>query len=236
MKKIPPCGIVGDGRAANHFARYLKLSKIPFKQWSRKENNGIEPAVFFKDCKIIFLLIKDGAIENFISSNQKLKQFKLFHFSGSLCLKDIPSIHPLMTFTNELYSLEKYQEIPFVHEKGKPSLQELLPSLSNPCHPIEAEDKPLYHALCVLSGNFSTILWQKVFKDFPLKLGLPAEILLPYMQQTFLNLENNTQGALTGPIARRDTETIASNLQALTGDKYQTIYTAFVKSLLDERK
>jgi len=230
MDKSLPCAIVGDGRMATHFARYLELSGIPFKQWSRKTSSE-DPSDYFKDTRAVFLLIRDDAIASYVEEHPGLKERTLIHFSGSLYLKEIPSIHPLMTFTKGLYSLEKYRNIPFIHEKGKISLRDILPELPNPVQAMDVRQKSLYHSLCVLSGNFTTMLWQKAFSDFDEKLNLDDHLLIPYMEQTFENLKNNRAEALTGPLARRDEATVERNLEALEGDKYQNVYRSFVSTV-----
>ena len=235
MKKNTLCGIVGDGRMAGHFCNYLRLSKIPFNQWSRKKNSDIHPEEFLKDCRVVLLLIKDDAILPFTEQYPEIKQLNLVHFSGSLYIEDIPSIHPLMTFSKDLYSLEKYQSIPFIHEKGKISFKDLFPQLPNPSKALDFREKSLYHSLCVLSGNFTTMLWQKVFTDFQGKLDLNADLLLPYMQQTFENLKTNWVDALTGPLARKDSVTIEKNLKALDGDPYREVYRSFAETVLNRK-
>jgi len=231
MNKQLPCGIVGDGRMATHFAHYLKLSAVPFKQWSRKANSR-DVSDYLHKCRAVFLLIKDDAIASFVEDHPDLKKMPLIHFSGSLYLEDIPSIHPLMTFAGDLYSLEKYRSIPFIYEKGRLSPRDILPELSNPVQTIDPQLKPLYHSLCVLGGNCTTLLWQKVFKDFSEKLKLDNSLLIPYMEQTFENLKHNWPDALSGPLARKDTATIERNLQALEGDPYQNVYRSFAASVL----
>ncbi|MBB6479832.1 DUF2520 domain-containing protein [Spirochaeta isovalerica] len=230
MNKTRPCAIVGDGRMATHFARYLQLSGIPYKQWSRKANSE-DPSDYLKNSRAVFLLIRDDAIASFAEENPGLKEMPLIHFSGSLFLEGIPSIHPLMTFSKELYSLEKYRTIPFIHEKGKMSLRDVLPELPNPVQAMDFRMKSLYHSLCVLSGNFTTMLWQKAFSDFDEKLELDDRLLIPYMEQTFENLKSNWTDALTGPLARRDKETVERNLQALEGDLYQNVYRSFASTV-----
>ncbi|MBN2658555.1 MAG: DUF2520 domain-containing protein [Spirochaetales bacterium] len=230
MNKTLPCAIVGDGRMATHFARYLELSGIPCKQWARKTSTE-DPSVFFKETRAVFLLIRDDAIASFVEENPELKEMTLIHFSGSLYLEGIPSIHPLMTFSKELYSLEKYRSIPFIHEKGKISLRDVLPELPNPVQAMDFRMKSLYHSLCVLSGNFTTMLWQKAFSDFDEKLELDDRLLIPYMEQTFENLKSNWSEALTGPLARKDKATVERNLQALEGDLYQNVYRSFASTV-----
>jgi 2-dehydropantoate 2-reductase len=231
MNKKPFCAIVGNGRMATHFCRYLEMSGIRYKQWSRQKNCFEDPAVYLNGSRAVFILISDDAIAGFVENHPGLKQMNPIHFSGSLHLEKIPSIHPLMTFSKQLYSLEKYQFIPFIHEKGKVSLRKILPELPNPSSPMDFENKSLYHSLCVLSGNFTTMLWQKVFQDFQDKLGLDRELLLPYMAQTFENLKANWVDALTGPLARKDEDTIQKNIAALEGDLYQNVYRSFADTM-----
>ena len=232
MNNTTPCAIVGDGRMARHFARYLELSGIPFIQWSRNRNSQEDPAEYLKGSRAVFLLISDDAISGFVKDHPGLKKMSLIHFSGSLYVEDIPSIHPLMTFSQELYSLEKYRSIPFIHEEGKVSLHDVLPELPNTSRAMDFRKKSLYHSLCVLSGNFTTMLWQKAFRDFDEKLELDSQLLIPYMEQTFENLKTNWTSALTGPLARGDEATIKRNLQALEGDLYREVYRSFADTVL----
>lgn len=231
MKKKKRCAIVGDGRMATHFCNYLEMSKIKYKQWSRRRNSREDPVTFLKGSRAVFLLINDDAIAGFVENHPGLNEMNPIHFSGSLHVENIPSIHPLMTFSTKFYSLEKYQSIPFIHEKGNLSLREILPELPNPSRPMDFEKKSLYHSLCVLSGNFTTMLWQKVFHEFQDQLKLERELLLPYMEQTFENLKANWVDALTGPLARKDEDTIKKNIHALEGDLYQNVYRSFVDTI-----
>ncbi len=232
MNKKSFYAIVGDGRVATHFCRYLQLSNIPYKQWSRNKNHNPDPVDYLKDCHALLLLIKDDAIQSFTEQHPGLRKMNPVHFSGSLYIEDIPSIHPLMTFSNNLYTLEKYQSIPFIHEKGKISFRDIFPQLPNPSSEMDSDKKPLYHSLCVLSGNFTTMLWQKAMSDFKEKLGLDSKYLIPYMEQTFENLKSNWIDALTGPLARKDFETIKNNIRALDGDPFQEVYKSFADTVM----
>jgi predicted short-subunit dehydrogenase-like oxidoreductase (DUF2520 family) len=146
------------------------------------------------------------------------------------------SAHPLMSFAKEqTYSLETYAKIPFVLESGRKTFEEILPGLHNPHFTIEGAQKTLYHALCVMSGNFTTLLWQKAFLDFESKLGLQREILLPYLDQITANLKSDLQSALTGPIARGDNSTIRKHLETLGPDPYAGVYRAIVKAFNEKK-
>jgi predicted short-subunit dehydrogenase-like oxidoreductase (DUF2520 family) len=226
--------VIGSGKMARHFSHYLAYSGIYLRSWSRRDSSDLARAL--GDSETVILLIQDGAIEPFIIENaQALAGRTLVHFSGSLVSKKAHGMHPLMSFGSELYDLATYQKVPFVCEEDGPVLQDFFPRLPNPSYRIPAESKALYHSLCVMSGNFTTLLWQKFFSDLESRLGLPSKIALPYLQRVVENLEANPAGALTGPLKRGDAVTIEGNLAALSGDPYQRIYQAFVEAVHDQR-
>ncbi|HVK61040.1 MAG TPA: DUF2520 domain-containing protein, partial [Bdellovibrionales bacterium] len=135
-----------------------------------------------------------------------------------------------MTFSQDLYDPATYRRVPFITEKGRADFGMLLPGLKNASYGLDAEQKGLYHALCVMSGNFTVLLWEKAFKEFE-TLGLPRMTLLPYLERIALNLiSSRGQSVLTGPLARGDGATIANNIEALDGDKFQDVYRAFVSA------
>src|SRR5690606_25694883 len=108
--------------------------------------------------------------------------------------------------------------------------EELLPGLKNKAYEIDPEQKGLYHALCSLAGNFTVMLWEKAFSDFERRLGLPKEVLTPFLHRTAANLANSSgeKSVLTGPLVRGDQVTIERHLGVLNGDPYREVYAAFV--------
>ena len=229
MGQVPHYLIIGCGRLATHMVHYFKLLTLPCTQWHRKQGEAAL-IVAFNMATHILLLINDNAIADFVAEHPYLTKKTVLHCSGSLVLPNIPSAHPLMTFGLELGTLNWYQCIPFITEKGEPGLPDLLPGLSNMHYVLPKEQKTLYHALCVLSGNFTTLLWQKFEKVCNERLALPSEIVKPYLQQICQNLLSNSVTALTGPLLRDDTQTIDANLAALTGDPFYEVYQAFVNA------
>lgn len=234
MKKTP-IGIVGSGNMATHFMHYLSMENIPYINWSRSKDQ-LSPIKKLERCKKIFLLISDDSIPKFINEYRDIENRELIHFSGSLTLENILGIHPLMTFSNSLYSLEEYREIPFVGEKGKFTLKELIPDLNNKTYTISKDQKALYHTLCVVGGNFTNIIWQKTFMDFNKELNLPIEILKPYLKQTIKNILNSPFNSLTGPIKREDKKTIKRNIESLKSPIWKKIYKLFNRAYNREIK
>jgi 2-dehydropantoate 2-reductase len=234
MRQVPafdraPLGIVGDGRVARHFVHYLNLLGLPVRSWSRRRS-AAGPIDAFADCSTVVLLVRDEAIVPFVDEWPFLRQKQLVHFSGSLVTMVAEATHPLTAFGDRLYDLERYRTIPFVLDEGGTPFHELLPGLPNPSFTIASSDRPYYHALCVMAGNFSTLLWVKLLEEFQNRLGLPVSAAYPYLAQITANLIADPALALTGPLSRGDDVTIRANLEALEGDPFRNVYAAFVRA------
>lgn len=228
MRQVPYL-IIGDGRLARHFSHYFQALGLPFQQWSRRQDPTAQQLKkLAESSERALILISDNAIEAFIQQHSYLQKLVCIHCSGSLTIDSAIGAHPLMTFAPNLYIDDEYQQIPFVIEQSKYTFSDLFPGLPNPAYFIAKSQKALYHSLCVLSGNFTSILWQKVFREFKQQLGFPPSIALPYLAKICENLATDPEAALTGPLARGDQKTLAANLKALEGDPFQAVYQAFV--------
>lgn len=214
--------IVGNGKLSKHFRHYFNLKNISYLIWTRKSKESFES--ISKHVARILVLIKDDEIQKFISTNQdKVTKDKIWiHCSGMLSTPLADSSHPLMTFTDELYDLVIYENISFITEKGRKNFKELFPDLANPHYEIESDKKILYHAYCVLSGNFTTIMWQFFF-DFLEKNNIPKTAAYPYLSATTENLINLTT-PLTGPIQRNDINVISEHLKSLNNLPLKNVY------------
>ena len=221
--KTPTYGLIGRGRVAAHLGRYLELEGLPHLSWHRGMGDA---ETVLGGADVILLAISDDAIAGFPADHPALCDRPMVHFSGSLVVDGIAGLHPLMTFGPELYDLETYRSIPFIAEVGRPGFGDVFPGLGNPSRAIDPELKPLYHALCVLAGNFTTILWSKAMRDFEDRLGLPRELLQPYLQRTAANTLRQGGAALTGSLARGERGTIERDLGGLAGDPFRGVYLA----------
>lgn len=223
-------GIIGDGKMAQHTVAYFDFLQIPSVTWSRKLGSEAELTSKMKDCNTLLILLSDSAIEPWVEAHPNLWTKTLIHFSGSRRVPRVIGIHPLLSFGPTLYSKETYSKIPFIGDVNPSLFRDLFPGLPNPYYPLDPNKKALYHSLCVLGGNLSTLLWQKLFQDFESRLGIPREAALPFLEQVTYNLMHRPETALTGPLQRRDKGTMELNAAALKGDPYQTIYRAFAEA------
>jgi predicted short-subunit dehydrogenase-like oxidoreductase (DUF2520 family) len=243
--RMQPLGLIGDGRLARHLAHYFLLLDLPVKRWSRRMSGESLSTLFstLRDCPVILLAVSDRAIETLASEIRSAQGFEdrtLIHFSGALFTDKAWGFHPLMSFAGPLYSLEQYEKIPFLIDQNAPDFSKVFPKLRNPSARIACEQKALYHAWCVMGGNFTAFLWTRMFETFAAELGIDPALATPYLRQVTENLLKNPKAGRdtwTGPIVRNDQKTIDANLGALDGDSYQAIYRAFLKahSLSDER-
>ncbi len=227
MRQVPAYLLIGNGRVSRHFQHYFSLLNIPFLLWQRS-NSTADLQQKIARATHILLLISDHAIEQFIADYLPQQNKIYLHFSGSLVSKHAFGVHPLMTFSEKLYSLAQYQTIPFVIDEHAPTFEELFPQLPNQHVRLPIALKTKYHALCALSGNFTCLLWQKLFTDFAIEMNLPPAIAHPYLLQQMQNLIEQPEAALTGPLARNDWQTIEKHLNVLQNDPFRDVYQSFV--------
>jgi predicted short-subunit dehydrogenase-like oxidoreductase (DUF2520 family) len=219
--------IVGNGNLAKHFIHYLNLLNIPHHHWFRDSNKSFSELLGLSD-KIV-VLINDDSIKKFILNYRNANDPKIWiHCSGALFTKFAYGVHPLSTFSDNLYSLETYETIPFILEENRMEFSDLFPELPNPSYKLPIEFKTFYHAWCSIAGNFTTILWSEFFTNLE-RIGIPRSNAHTYLKQISDNLIN-TNNPLTGPIVRGDKKIIQKHLSSLDGEPIKKIYEVFVNS------
>ena len=223
--------LIGSGRVAAHLSHYFQLLNISrnfnFQSWDRAQDpHALARKV--SGATHVLLAIKDEAILPFYRQHLEGQDVTVVHFSGAHHYEGLIAAHPLMTFSSDLYTQEFYEKIHFA-VTGANSLAEALPGLPNSFTLISAEQKPMYHALCVMGGNFVNLLTQKMLTGFA-EMNIPAEAARPYVEKTIENVFAHGSKALTGPLVRKDAATIEANLKALQDDNFKPIYEAFLKT------
>lgn len=230
MRQVPYI-ILGSGRLAGHVKHYFDMLSIPHLCWSRRAQNADDLVTLVnrypQACCLVAL--SDTALPEWIERLDSISQRPIIHFSASYHHPSAFSVHPLFSFTPQLLTLQSYQSIPMILDQKHTPLSKLLPELNNPSYVIDFKQKAYYHSMCVLSGNLSTFLWQKMI-DSCQGLGLPKQAIIPYLKQITNQIETNPQQALTGPIVRADKDTINKHLQALENDPFLLLYQAFIKT------
>lgn len=232
MGQVPKILTIGSGKLAKHWNHYLSILGIETCIWSRKSN--LDLTELSQQADIIFLAISDDHIASFYQENLSETKAICIHFSGSLAHEKILGLHPLQTFQDSLYKEDTYKEIPLILDFPETIFKEILPFLPNSTYSIAKDKKTMYHALCVISGNFPQMLWGQVEKELH-KIGLDKTILKPFLEKAVSNfiLSDNY---LTGPFVRKDNNTIKKHQEALSTSSLKNIYNQFLSFYTNEVK
>lgn len=242
----PRYALLGNGRLATHLRTYFAALKLPFVCWSRcgapQANTLAEIAdprlrlhQTLKAADVALVLLSDTVIAPFVAdctdiTNDHNLTLNWVHCAASVVTKQALCAHPLMTFSYQPYPLATYRNMAFAC--ADPVLfSRLFPMLPNTVFALSPQNQPLYHALCVMAGNFPQVLWQQCQNRFD-ALDVPREALAVYLRQVLENFLAQPNNALTGPLARGDTASIERNLSTLedAGHTAQAdLYRAFVR-------
>lgn len=228
--------LVGDGRLATSLVTYLPVYGISVAQWSRRrEADGHCPSVraLAADVDTVLIAITDDAITEWATAHAAALEGKtLIHFSGALVAEGLSGYHPLYAFPKTTVPQDVMATIPFVYDAEGLPFAEVFPTLPNPSFALPQAQKPLYHALAVLTGNLATYVWNRAAITMDDQLSLPpAELLVPYYQSLIRNFEASPFDSLTGPVKRKDITTVNRNLDALREQEaLKRLYEAFLEA------
>jgi hypothetical protein len=229
--------LLGKGKLARHLHHYFHLSHFPHKHFEdARDLTNPELMRKIREVNAIWILTSDQSIESVYRSLQEEMQkadcnpdhYTFIHSSAASEIKGMHTIHPLMTFGPELYTLEQYQKIPFAMiSSDSDELSESF-TVPNPRFQVFSAQRALYHAYAVMMSNLPILLWSLSSKEAKNRLGLPPEIFDPILKQTLDNFLQHRSSALTGPIVRNDTTTVQKNLKALGSSPLVEIYQSFL--------
>jgi predicted short-subunit dehydrogenase-like oxidoreductase (DUF2520 family) len=215
-----------------------RFSYERFTQYIPKRH--LELAEIARQADFIFITTQDGAIESVADrlTRQKIRKQGQFwiHCSGSLqaeiMCKDRSlnvnylSIHPLQAFANIEGALSTLAGTHFGIEADTENSarigENLVKVLGGIPHRIDPQKKNLYHAGAVAASNYLVslaFLAVKFFSQAGIKQDEALESLLPLMKGAYQNIAQvGFPWALTGPIARGDTQVVAKHLQEMPAE------------------
>ncbi|MCR3922296.1 MAG: DUF2520 domain-containing protein [Firmicutes bacterium] len=192
-----------------------------------------DPLAFAKAADVVFITTPDRAIaavcEQTAAGNGFSPQTVVIHTSGAhsstilataeACGAYPLSFHPLQTFANPDAGRENLSGS-FItiegHEQALPIGRTLVADLQCKLLEIPTEGKALYHAAACIACNYITTVIDAALVTMEAagvqrEDGLPA--LYPLLKGTLNNIMSvGTTNALTGPIARGDTDTVETHL------------------------
>jgi len=183
---------------------------------------------------LILITVPDAVIEDVVNKMDRaldsLNSKTVAHCSGTYSsdlLKPLSSkgaktgtFHPNRSITE---STEHFRNTWFDVEGDKNAIQifkQIAKTLGSNVIEIEVHQKPYLHASAVIASNYLVVL-ASLMTRVSGKAGLNEEIslktLIPLMRNTLDNIEQKgVSGALTGPIARGDVNTVRDHLDLLS--------------------
>jgi predicted short-subunit dehydrogenase-like oxidoreductase (DUF2520 family) len=242
--------VQGGVPVTGYYSRHRESAEEAARFTNTKAYDSLPALV--QDCDALFLTVPDGVISSVF---EQLKSFDLSgkqicHCSGALAARDaFPgiaetgaygySIHPLFPISSKCLS---YRELPgafFCLEGDGPHLAQwkaLLESLGPSVQIISGENKVRYHAACAISSNLVCALVQESLDlletcGFTPELGLKA--LSPLVRSNLTHvLEVGPTEALTGPVERDDTTTVAKHMTCFATQEEQALYASVSRKLV----
>ncbi len=197
---------------------------------------------------ITFVTTTDASISSVISALNPEKCGLIAHCSGILrstellapgSLLKVASIHPLKSFTNRVDNdgLRDCHCFAEGHPQALQVLTDLFAAAGAIVHPIDGAKKANYHCGAVMASNYLVTLFAEAI-DLLQQAGIDATtsriVVQQLMHGTLENLARTkvTEEALTGPLARGDTNTIVKHLAALENTSTLALYKNLAQATL----
>lgn len=226
--------IFGAGRVGGNLADYLTDlgHAVALISHDDAKSNSDRCREKIASAEIVAAAVPDDAIAPWRHQwRDDLRGKTVIHFSGAAQVRGVAAFHPLYSFPPHRLSPHTMRTVTFACPKGGPTFGDVFPGASNPHFEIADADRAHYHALAVLSGNFSAFLWNETMKELAKFPGLDAEEAMgSYLASIIDRFAEAPTASLTGPVARKDAKSVAANLDALGGSpKLKELYEAFLK-------
>lgn len=209
-----------------------------------------------RDSDTLFITVPDGAITQVWEyiRNLPIKNKNICHCSGSISSTAFfdaeekgafrYSVHPLYAFSNKYSSYEGLKGAFFSIEGSEAHLDEMTEVFSQPGNtviPISSEKKSLYHCAAVMVSNHMIALADaaaEMLSSCGFDRGSAIQALAPLMRGNVdAVIDSGIAAALTGPVERNDTGTVAAHLDALgkgveTGEDMADLYRSLASRLV----
>ena len=187
-----------------------------------------------EDSDTLFITVPDGAIGDVWDDmrNLPIENKNICHCSGSIssaAFFDAPdrgayrySIHPLFAVNDRYRSYQGLAEAYFAIEGSPGHLEEIrgiFAAMGNPVTVIPSENKTLYHAAAVMVSNQIAALIDigaALLTDCGFTRQDAEKALTPLILGNVQTVcREGPEKALTGPVERNDTATVAGHLEVL---------------------
>jgi len=200
---------------------------------------GDRPPPWVSEVGVLFLAVRDDAIRPLAQMLHDTRSVQpehvVLHLSGVqgqealgplvTTRAALGSLHPLQTISDAAQAPERLRGA-WAAIEGMPRAMETAERLAQDVglrpFRLTAKAKVVYHAGAVFASNYFVVVEaaaQRLLRHAGLTAAEAWEALRPLVRGTLENLERQGPlAALTGPVLRADTDTIARHLESLTVD------------------
>ena len=194
-------------------------------------------AALLRNCDVLLLTVRDDVIGSVAASladsltGADRRETCILHCSGAMDLSSLEplsalgysvgSLHPLQSFAPPSGDLLRHIYMAVDgDDRAKETALFLVKALDSKPLFVPQEERVLYHAAACFCSNYvvtAVALGQRLMRRWTETDGEAAQSLMPLLKGTVGNLERTDrwQKALTGPVSRGDTGTVAKHLDAM---------------------
>lgn len=170
--------------------------------------------------------VPDAAVQGLMSSWPEHDSVVFAHCSGSLGLDVLrphvrrASVHPLVALPDAKVGAARLRGAWF-GVAGDPAVLAVVDALGGTAVPVSDDARAAYHAAAVIASNHLVALLGQV-ERIAADAAVPLEAYLALAAGALGNVaEMGPAAALTGPVARRDWETVRRHLRRLDPSEHQ---------------
>lgn len=229
-------GLIGAGRAGTAVVAALAAAGHPLAGVTARSRASRDRAARFLPhapvlsaedvstrADVVLVAVPDDAIHDVAKQLPLTSDQYVVHLSGAHGLAPLQgleatpvALHPAMTFTGDAVSVQGVVFTATAPDEAKELVERLVKVLGAQVQWVSEEQRARYHAGLVHGANHLTTLLTQAFAVLR-EAGItdPAATLRPLVTATLDNTLRSGHGALTGPIARGDVDTVAAHLSVL---------------------
>ncbi len=236
-------------RSGNNIVAVVSRSKQSARKCGKEvscRNYSDDISIVPSTCNLVIIAVPDQSIKTVAESlaalsNLRFNRISVCHTSGSLTTDALDpvarkgarvfSMHPIQTFPGQKSlkdQISSMKGVTYGVEGPQRSLaiaKSLVRQLRGEILFVPKQAKILYHLACVIASNYSVALVgaiDSIAGKITLKKLQPFEKLLQTSLENAMRL--GAGKALTGPVARGDSELIAEHLRSIQDPELRTLY------------
>jgi len=233
---VPTLRLIGPGRAGQSLT--VALARAGWDLAEPHIGRGQDVTHAAQGVDALLIAVPDGAIAPVAQKVEPNPDCVVLHMAGSLTLEALAphprraSIHPLCTLAEPNIGAEHLGKggVWFAIA-GDPIAKEMADALHGIAIQVDDDLRAVYHAAAVIASNHLVALLGQV-ERVARQANVPLSAYFDLVRQTVDNVERlGPVEALTGPVKRKDWDTIERHIAALPEDE-RAAYEAMAREAL----